>query len=96
MSRKDSNRVELDDRSLTTDRRVTQRKGEIDVSQMDAEDIRALREEEISNVDENELDQLEAEAGIARGTEDSNDIVPSRALHKDLERRDGRPVKKSP
>jgi hypothetical protein len=87
MSRKDRMREELDDRTMNSDRRTAQSKGELDVSEMDSEDMAELRDEDITNLNENELDRFEAEVGIARGTgETREDLIPERALHKDLER----------
>lgn len=86
MSRNDRMREELDDRKLNSDRRVNQAKGEVDVSSLDDEDMADLRDEDITNINPDELDRLEAEMGITRGTgEGRRDLVPDRALHKDLE-----------
>lgn len=87
MSRNDRMREELDDRKMNSDRRTTQAKGELDVSEMDSEDMRELRDEDITNLNENELDRLGAEMGLSRGTgETREDLIPERALHKDLDR----------
>jgi hypothetical protein len=86
MRRKDELRVDLDDNSLTPDRRTNQHKGEIDVAELDAEDIQSLRDEDITNLNENELDRISAEMGVTRGTEEGAEVVPERALHKDLDR----------
>jgi hypothetical protein len=88
MARKENLRVELDDKMMPSDRRVTQVKGDIDVSGLDADDLAHLREEDITNLNPDELDLLEAELGIARGTEDGGNLVPSDALHRDLEAAD--------
>lgn len=92
MSRKDQSREALDDRKLPSDRRVNQVKGDIDVSGMDSEDMADLRDEDITNLNPDELDRLEAEMGISRGTEEERrDLVPERQLHKDLEDEEARP-----
>ena len=63
-----------------------QPKGDIDVQDMDAEDLRNLREEDINNLNPDELDLLGAHTGVTRHTEDEVDLVPDKALHQDLEK----------
>lgn len=88
MARKEVLREELDDRKLPSDRRVSQVRGEIDVSDLDAEDLAGLREEDITNLNENELDQLDTNIGVAQDTEERSDILPVKKLNRDVERMD--------
>jgi hypothetical protein len=81
MARND--REKLDDREIPTDRRVSQVKGDIDVSDLDADDLASMRDEDITNLNPDELSRLEAESGVARDTEDGNQLLSDKALHKD-------------
>jgi hypothetical protein len=85
MSRKEQFRDPLADIDLQSDRRTSQAKGEIDVHDLDAEGLANLRDEDITNLNPDELDMLEAEVGVTRDTEEATDILPVRALHKDLD-----------
>lgn len=84
MAPRDRLREELNDDMGQTDRRVIQPRGEIDVSDLDADDIGQLRDEEINNLNENELDLLDAHVGVARQTEEHQDILPVEKLDREL------------
>lgn len=86
MARNPSLRGELGDTELPTDRRTSQVKGDIDVSDLDTEDLDKLRDEEITNINENELSQLDTQVGIRHGTaEEGSEILPMRKLNRELQ-----------
>lgn len=84
MAPKERLREELNDEMGQTDRRVTQARGEIDVADLDGDEIDRLRDEDVTNINENELDMLESHVGVTRRTEERQDILPVEKLDRDL------------
>ena len=88
------NRDDFDEQSTPSDRRVNQPRGEIDIADLDEEDVSALREEDLNNLNENELSQLDAEIGVQRASGGDSRLIPSDALHDDLEKEEADALKR--
>lgn len=87
MTHRDDIRIDLkDDKLVPQDRRTNQVRGEVDINNMDADQLGELRDEDITNLDENELDQLDAEIGVRRNTEEGSDMIPGKRLDRELAR----------
>ena len=84
MSGKERLREDLDEKMAPKDRRTIQPKGEIEIADLDGDELAHLRDEDITNINENELTMLDAQVGVTRRTDEGSDLLPLDKLDRDL------------